>query len=116
MAVASKTNLPNASDSKPSYLPIGSFGPINKNLNVPQRLLDGLEHLKLDPMNWIENIEKILSKSRSVNNSEMIEILADIPKTSKDAILAFVWFFRGAAECDVTADVYDIQTHGTCFQ
>lgn len=103
-----------ASESSTSFAPIDIFAPIKNTL--PQKLVDSLQYLKLDPANWIEDVETMVFQSILASSSETIEALPEFPYEPKDAIKTFVWFFRGAAACNGIVNVWTTGSHGTYFR
>lgn len=81
-------------------IPISHFGEINKVWKVPQLLIDIESKLGFSNKNWDEDIAAMLKAP--FPKQKMIGVLKKkaINFTQQEAIMAFLWFFRGVSACD----------------
>lgn len=101
-------------------MPLSHYGDINKTYNVPQILIDILPQLKLDPVNWINDIKKMLNE-KMLTKEEMMDLLKTKTPAkfeSSEVLMAFLYFFRGGNECNridkfwIRMTGYDVRKEG----
>lgn len=81
-------------------IPLSLYGKPDPVTNVPQKLIEILPKMTLDPGSWSEELKSMLSQP--ISASEMENVLRKDASQfwPKDVVMAYMWFFLSAIGCE----------------